>query len=315
MKKHSFVLFAFVFFIVSCQKEDDFYFPEENIPSENEVPQDNSEEEGSLTLYKVEGDQIEKIKDFAVSQDLKAFQEDYAKHLQMWEFTSRLIPLSERGEIAQFEVFHGQGDLLGYVAPINENDLSRWKFALAIDAANDLENIDLKDFFTYVTIHEYGHVLTLNDDQIQVGNENSCNTFHTGEGCSFQNAYINRLFELGWKDIYDEFLDKDDPEFIYNKYTNRFVSDYAASNPGEDIAEVFAFFITQKEVPNGNTLAEQKIKLLYEFPELVQLRNRIRQNADVIGLRAGSWTTNPMSKRFKMNCSKACAAKHSSPSF
>jgi len=69
-------------------------------------------------------------------------------------------------------------------------------------------------------------------------------------------------------------------QIIKKKYKDRFVTDYAATNPGEDIAEVFATFVTQADQPRGNSIADQKIKLLYDFPELTQLRDKIRQNAN-----------------------------------
>ena len=89
---------------------------------------------------------------------------------------------------------------------------------------------------------------------------------------------------MGWKDIYAEFenLYEDELEDFYKKYKSRFVSDYAASNPGEDVAEVFAFFIIEPEVPAGNSIADQKIKMMYQNPEMVELRNNIREQQKLL---------------------------------
>ncbi len=301
------ILTAVAMLIVSCGKEEEFDKEFNNdVPIEDQQETEgNSAIEGSLTLYRVTEDDISKIKDYSVGADLLPFQQDYGKHIQMWEFVSRLIPLSERDKIGEFEVFHGGNGLAGYVLPIDNNDLGKWRFALAIDLAENLESIDFEALFTYVTLHEYGHVLTLNDEQVQVSASDACPDYFTGEGCSRSNSYINRLYELGWKDIYNE-LDENNPEALYEKYKDRFVSDYAATNPGEDIAEVFAFFVTQQNKPSGNSIADQKIKLLYEFPELVKLRNEIRSNEQVVSLRAGSWRNNPMYSRFKVCGRKGC---------
>lgn len=308
MKQYRLVLMAFVLLVSACKK-DNFVedFPDEEIFDDN--IDSGEEEEGSLTLYRVNEDQIDRIKDYTVSKELLPYQQDYAKHFKMWEFVTRLIPLAERDKIAEFEVFHGNGDLLGYVVPVDDNDLSKWRFGLAIDAAQELEVINFKDLFTYVTIHEYGHVLSLNDEQISVGDEAACNNYFTGEGCSRRDAYINRLFELGWKDIYKE-LTEDNADVIYEKYKDRFVTDYAATNPGEDFAEVFSFFVTQEEAPKGNSLADQKIRLLYEFPELVSLREEIRGNGVTLSLRAGSWQDNPLYKKFRLHSRKTCKHHH-----
>jgi len=45
---------------------------------------------------------------------------------------------------------------------------------------------------------------------------------------------------------------------FYVDHEDEFVSDYAATNPGEDIAESFATFVL-KPAPSGDTLADQKV--------------------------------------------------------
>lgn len=308
MKQYRLVLIAFVLLLSACNKDNfDEDFSDEDLFEEPTTP--SEDEEGALTLYQVTEDQIDRIKDYPVSKELLPYQQDYAKHFKMWDFVTRLLPLEERDKIAEFEVFHGNGDLLGYVAPVDDQDLSRWRFGLAIDAAEELEVINFKDLFTYVTIHEYGHVLSLNDEQIKIGDEGNCNNYFTGEGCSRADSYINRLFELGWKDIYKE-LTEDNADVIYEKYQDRFVTDYAATNPGEDFAEVFSFFVTQEEAPRGQKLADQKIRLLYEFPELVSLREQIRGNGTTLSLRAGSWQDNPLYKKFRLSSHKSCKHHH-----
>ncbi len=250
-------------------------------------------EEGELTSYAVNGETITKIKDFQVSGNLVAFQNDVAKHEQMWEYFKSLIPREHRGNITEFIVFHGGGSLLGYVAPIDYNDLSKWKMGLAIDAAGDLSQTDIKENFAYTAIHEFAHVLTLNDQQVDVnGSEGNCGTYYTGEGCARPDSYINELYQLGWADIIQEFnaINSDEGGYqFYEKYQDRFVTDYASSNPGEDIAEVFSVFVTQDAQPTGNTIADQKVNLMYARPELVQLRKEIRKDPVLRAMVPGSW--------------------------
>jgi len=316
MKNKFWIFITLALVISACQGED--YF-EDNRPDTGSLVEDDfgsddpasdnpshdhdhgNDGEAVLTTYRINGDDIDKIKDHNVAPKYQSFQQDYARHLEIWQFVTRLIPYEFRGRLVEFEVFHGENELLGYVAPLNDGDLSRWKFALAIDAAKDLEQIDFKDFFTYVVIHEYGHVLTLNEGEIKTEYTN-CNTFETQEGCPKTNSYIYQNFQIGWSDIYEEFLQLNEREIIdfYEKYQERFSSDYAATNPGEDIAEVFAFFITTEEAPRGNTIADQKIKAMYDQPYLVELREKIRQNPTVRSLKAGSWLDHPLHKQFKI---------------
>ncbi len=312
MRKLFVILAIGMFFITSCQKDQDF---EQGIANNWEESEDNSGEwedegedgewgnsdgetggntdydfdqegeDGAISLYKIEGNNISKIKDFPVSDDLISYQTNDALHQEIWNFVTTLIPLRDRGKISQFELFHGRGQLLGYVAPI-DGDLSKWVFALAIDEASGLESVDFSNDFTYTVLHEHGHVLTLNDDQVDASiNEDSCNNYHTGEGCSNSNSYINKIVEIGWADIIDQH-DPDDSYTTYNQYKDRFLTEYAATNPGEDIAEVFTAFVIQENKPTGNSIADQKVKAFYGFPELVTLRKDIRASLNPARLKS-----------------------------
>lgn len=288
-------LFIVLLLLSSCRKgefhddlSNDFDDTEETTDGENN-PESGAGSDGEtfLTLYRISGDNIDKIKDYNVSKRYKPLQEDYTKHLEMWNYFTRLIPVDNRVNITEFLIFEGGQQLAGFVEPIQDN-LNTWRMGLAIDIAEDLENIDLQEEFAAVTIHEFGHVLTLNTAQIDGdGSEGSCSRFYTGEGCARSNSYINGLFNIGWADIYDEFLGIEGEKLytrFYPKYQDRFVSEYAATNPGEDIAEVFTYFVVEEGPRSGNSIAAQKLNALYEYPELVDLRQQIRQNPAVRAL-------------------------------
>ena len=285
--------------ITACQKDE--FVPQDGITdpigqtddsdtdiddsnNDDDQQDDSAGDEGGLSLYKVNQNEITLIKDYQVSAELMSFQQDKQRHQKIWEHVRRLIPLENREKIVEFEVFHGDGGLLGYVAPLEYDDLSRWKFAMAIDMEGDLEELNFQNLYTYVSLHEYGHVLTLNDTQIEIKDAEDCKYYFTGEGCSNMNSYINRIYELGWADIIDQH-DFDAPYLTYEKHKDRFHSEYAATNPGEDIAEVFTFFVMSDTEPDGRTIAEQKVKLMYEYPELVALRMKIREKVGPITAR------------------------------
>jgi len=302
-----------VVLIAACNNDDSFDYDGDFEDEFGEFEDDQSDqvggdEEGSLTLYNVLGNEIDKEKDFSVSGNLVALQQDYGKHLEMWEFIKKLIPENERKRIVEFMVFYGGNDLAGYVQPINDNDLSKWRFGLAIELAENIEEIDFENFFTYVTIHELGHIVTLKETQVDVNvNQSECGTYFPGEGCAKRTSYINGIYDLGWTDIY---RGEDDNEGLYDEYKDRFVTDYAATNPAEDIAEVFAFFVTKANRPTGNSIADQKINLLYEYPELVQLREDMRGNPTLRAMQPGSWKNNPLAQKFKIG--KFCKHHHHS---
>jgi len=95
---------------------------------------------------------------------------------------------------------------------------------------------------------------------------------------------MNKFFERFWPAIYPEWQDVDNIEGeddyysalddFYQKYKDQFVSDYAPSDPAEDIAESFSFFML-KPRPTGESIADQKVLFFYDYPELIQLRSQI----------------------------------------
>jgi hypothetical protein len=247
----------------------------------------------SIIAYTVEGDRIFNPQTFPVPADLLAFQQDTAKHQAMWTDFVRMIPAERRSNIISLTIFtDGIDENMAAVAPKPE-DPTQWELTLDIV---DSENV--KEF-TYTLIHEYGHLLTLNAAQVPPSVEvlnnpdsddvydqavTSCPQYFTGEGCSNQGAYINLFFNRFWVDIIDELeqvelIEDDDGyyeglELFYEKYRDQFVTDYAATNSGEDIAESWTHFVL-KDKPTGNTIADQKVLFFYDFPELVQLRTFI----------------------------------------
>ncbi|MGD8405820.1 MAG: hypothetical protein PVJ21_19340 [Anaerolineales bacterium] len=254
----------------------------------------NEPEELYLVTYSVSGDQLsDPIYYEDVSADLIPYQEDQAGHQEIWDYFTALIPANERGALAEYSIVtDGKGEILAAVTQ-TLYDPKLWGLEVDIRDADDRHDL------TYTLIHEYAHLLTLgpeqvtpsealfhnpDDDNIFYDEVTACPNYFPGEGCSSSSSYINAFFDEFWADIYEEWLDinliEDDDtyydaldDFYYN-YEDRFVTDYAATNPEEDIAETFSFFVLLSH-PDGDTVAEKKILYLYNYPELVQLRDEI----------------------------------------
>lgn len=234
--------------------------------------------------------------------DLVAYQEDYARHLALWQRFAEMIPAAERPYLTRFVIFtDGTEETYAAVAP-DPDDPSQWVLAVDIvDAADQRE-------FLLTLIHEHGHLLTLNAaqvppdvallgleddpeayDALYAEAEAACPTYFTGEGCSQPNAYVNAFFERFWLDLYDEWneiqYEEDEDRYyelmdaFYQTYQAQFVTDYAATNPAEDIAESWMLFVLQPE-PTGDTIADEKVRFFYAYPELVALRARILEQVD-----------------------------------
>ncbi len=251
------------------------------------------DDEYVIVTYAVDGNEIYSPDYANVDSNLQAYQNDTATQEMIWHYYTAMIPQEARDMLVGYKVVSdGQGGSLAMVEQ-SPNDPNEWILNVDIADASDLRDL------TYTLIHEYGHLLTLNENQIDVSldvfnnpedddiyyaAEDSCNTYFTGEGCAKNNSYIHQFYRDFWEPIYDEwseiqYIEDDDAYYeaadnFYYKYEDQFVTDYAATNVGEDIAESWAFFIIS-EKPAGNTVAEEKILFFYQFPELVALRDQI----------------------------------------
>lgn len=229
-----------------------------------------------LSRYAIVGDNLQLKKDYKVDSKYKSEQNDKDTHKKMWSYFKKLIPVNKRTAITEFVVFNGGESLSGYVELLKE-DLSQWEMGLAIDLYEDTTTPDLNSEFAYVCLHEFAHVLTLNSTQVAPTiYESYCETYHTGDGCSNQSSYINNNYQIGWADIWAEYIEI--KEEVAAKYPDRFITLYAATNPDEDIAEVFTNFVINNK-PTGQTISDKKILKLWENSGLKSIREEIRRNS------------------------------------
>ncbi len=241
-----------------------------------------------FVTYMVRNDSIEDPTFGEAGTDEAAdMQEDETQHAEMWAEFTRIIPSEQRTFVTQFGVFSdGTEETLAFVQPVDETP-TNWM--LAMDPADTADEKEL----TYTLIHEFGHLLTLNNGQVPLDEAAyfaeddaeyeaaaaACSRFFTGEGCANAGSYINGFYARFWVDIAAEHanIDQEDPDALYDfyeSYEDHFVTDYAATNPGEDIAESWTHFVLNEE-PTGSSIADQKVLYFYDFPELVTLRNDI----------------------------------------
>lgn len=305
---------------VSCNDDDsfqdEFTDDQESVDSEDdeETGEDNTDGdtdggdntdssaggEGEITLYNIVGTNLVKVNDFEVTGIALEFQNDVAKHQEIWELTKKVIPASQMTRISEFLIFSGEeSGTAGFVIP-KADDLSKWQFAIAIDLAYE-GGLNTDGELVHTIVHEFGHVLTLNNTQLDSSiTATDCMNFFPGEGCAKSEAYINLLQTQFWADIEDEFNMLESEESVaafYEKYNDRFVTDYAATNPGEDIAEVFAAFVIRAGGVNGTSIVEQKIQLMYDASELTELRDFIRSN-DIVAKGVGFLPTGKLKRKY-----------------
>jgi hypothetical protein len=269
----------------SCSKDDDDVKPKEEKKEKPDKKAEENPDKGMIRLYKVSGEDISKTKDYKVSGKNKTYQTDKAKHKQMWKLTKNVIPRKPRKMLVEFLIFNGedQDGTAGWVTQ-TKDDLTEWQMGLAIDYAyNENNEFNADGEFAYTVIHEFGHILTLNNTQIDasITDAASSKTYFTQEGSARASSYLYKHYKKFWADIHEEYKkigdDEDVHQAFYEKYKDRFVTQYASTNPEEDIAETFSFFVTKKDKPTGNSIADQKVRSMYDYDELIEIREYIRR--------------------------------------
>ena len=149
-------------------------------------------------------------------------------------------------------------------------------WGLAVNIA-DVDSSDAEETREKIMtlLHEYAHILTLNDMQIdydmvlprQTCKQQKRYLFPHGSSdvCAKQTSYLQAFVSRFWNS-----------EHASNG--NNFVTKYAATNPREDIAESFTNFILQRKPTDVKDIGDEKILFFYDYPELVSMRDRIRND-------------------------------------
>ncbi len=147
----------------------------------------------------------------------------------------------------------------------------------------------------YTLIHEFGHLLTLNNTQIKPTNkeeQGADEPYLTIEGQALENSYINLFVARFWEGTLLSEWDHIQKKYcfveqqscleklygLYQENYTDFLTDYAAESPEEDIVESWTAFVLHEKIDNPETVAEQKINFFYQFPELIKFRKTIRKN-------------------------------------
>jgi hypothetical protein len=163
-----------------------------------------------------------------------------------------------------------------------DEETRRWTLAANL-AFSDVP----RDLVTTL-VHELAHVLTLEAGEMSTS-PGACPTLRLDEGCLADDAVLWAFQQRFWAG-YGESAptvgsdDRDAGRAFFEAHEEDFVSDYAATNVIEDIAESFMTFVLEDR-PRGDSVAAQKLEFFWGIPESVAMRERIRAEfADELGL-------------------------------
>jgi len=232
---------------------------DESKPVDTEVKQFTTQDTGSETSGKV----------YTVTTNQTLSPEPTADDQKLWELFLKVASkpiVAERLET--FEVFNdGNNDSAASVWESNTSG----KWHMNVNAAFATDKKDM----IHTMVHEFGHILTLNSSQVYK-TSGACPLITVPEGCIRTGTVLGDFYTKYWQEYGPEAGgESDDPVAEFSEDT--FVTEYAATNMIEDLAETFAFFVL-RPAPSGSNVKDQKIKFLYDNSEMVSTRNRIRAN-------------------------------------
>ncbi|MBK7622402.1 MAG: hypothetical protein IPJ14_06990 [Kineosporiaceae bacterium] len=220
----------------------------------------------------------------ATGSKRRAAPTDCARRL--WRVITAVYPDDARALITHLVIFDGTGardpddrDVSAFVQPVGEN-LTSW--VLAVDPGFD-DGEALAD----TLVHELGHLLTLNPQQIDLTHRDSptCTTEPTSEGCSvpgsIYDSYVRQAWDPAVLDEWWQLYDASDGELstaevtrFHRRHADHFVEEYAASDPEEDFAVTFAAWCLGR--PASSPPVKRKLAYLDSRPELTGMTQRCR---------------------------------------
>ena len=212
----------------------------------------------------------------------------------------RLIPIEFRQDLSAFSVFDDPTSDDAALMIKRQDGAADWVLLVNQDAFFPEENF-YPTQSVYALIHEFAHLLTLNQTQVdyypvfQIHGAalvddftEQCATHLLQEGCLLSTSYLETFIDQFRTDEafgQTEYTEDDwYSEKLYEVSPDQYVTDYAATNPAEDIAESFTLFVFNSGL-TWTTIADQKIDFFSSYPELVRLRIHMRKR-----LRQLTWT-------------------------
>ncbi len=244
------------------------------------LPRDGS----VLALYTTEeGDLL----DAAYVRTGAAGASDTELHDELWGEWSAMIPPYWSRRVTRFEIASdGPG---GIAAAVQRLDRSGDRWLLSVDPVDAVER---RDEYVHTLVHELAHIVTLGAGQVEVDAQPAatlveqaarCDGPPVTEGCAAAGSVLAEFSELYWDltlvggpDGVATIGDREDATIErYLAAPDSYVSAYAASSPGEDLAETFTAMALDTRQPPGS-VAAAKVEFVRADAELFALADRIR---------------------------------------
>lgn len=206
---------------------------------------------------------------------------------EIWKSIIQLLPHKyiERYVTTLNVISDGPEEILAGVLALDESN-QKWSFEVDIEDYRTYKN---DEDYRHTLIHEFGHILTLNDTQVEPSDMKfqEGDRYLTNEGLAKPKSYIQSYTDQFWKGslldrwdriqrIKNEYKKYNAILSLYESNKSHFWTDYAAESPEEDIAESWYYFIIN-DSPKGDSVKNKKLIFFSHYEELNLMREEIRK--------------------------------------
>jgi hypothetical protein len=207
-------------------------------------------------------------------QILEASEQETLK--LVWEHTTDILP---KELFANFKYFKVGGDgefgTFAYVIPLDA-DGNLW--CMAVDPADITED----HIFPYTVVHEMGHYLTLNADQVDYYQEDTIeypiDRYADSQCVAKKDSYLQAFYALFWKEIANDWATDPENIYFYYRHQSQFVTAYSATDCTEDLAECFSAYVLLEKSPTE--AIQRKFDFFDQYPEFRALKDDILKNIE-----------------------------------
>lgn len=191
-----------------------------------------------------------------------------------------LLPRQYDSFVTELIVYtDGDPDIAAYVETTIPYQ-SEWTYAIREEEIiEDPES----DASTELLIHEFAHVFSLDEVFQDTASARTCLDYFGAEICYPNKSILGEFVTEYWdEDILDDLIlaqagDELTQAEFYNRYELEFVTEYAATDPSEDFAESFAWYVFGDLAPRGS-VADAKIEFFDDFVRMRTLAEVLRSN-------------------------------------
>lgn len=250
------------------------------------------DEDRDLISGEVDDDTIYIVEEYRVDGDTILQNGDTpipAEHQKRWDRFVGMFPAALHPEVDLFVGIDTEksGGTDGAMQVSAFDDEKRY---LALDVSGAVEFNEL----TRTMIHEMGHLFQLRPSQVPPDRDaaENCDVYGGGEGCPIDGAYLRDWSEAFYPGQTDSDFDGQTDDDIADRYSpEEYVTEYAATNPAEDNAEIFAEWMLL-DAPEGESfeaasprfqypvtgtnVVDDKLRFWDDYPEMVALRDNVR---------------------------------------